>query len=108
MYAVIQTGGKQYRVEPGMKLKVEKLPVLPGAEVLFDQVVLLVPGEGEVVADPEKLAGARVRGRVLEEGRNRKILVFKKKAKNDYKKSFGHRQEFSLVEISEILPGKAA
>lgn len=106
MYAVISQGGKQYQVRPGMKLKVEKMSVEPGSEVVFDKVLLFSPAEGRVVADPGKLAGVKVHARVLAEGRNRKILVFKKKPKSDYKKAYGHRQPFSLVEVDRITGGE--
>lgn len=107
MYAVISQGGKQYRVSPGMKLKLEKLSLEPGSDVVFDRVLLYSPDDGKVVAEPEKLAGVKVHARVLSEGKNRKILVFKKKPKNDYKKAYGHRQPFSLVEVDRITEGKA-
>jgi len=103
MKAVIETGGKQYRVSPGMRLKVEKLTPGKDRQVVFDRVLLFVPDSGESVSDPKKLAGMKVKASVIEEGRNRKILVFKRKPKTDYKKAFGHRQPFTLVEIQEIV-----
>lgn len=106
MYAIIETGGKQYRVSPGAQLKVEKLSGSPGEEVAFERVLLYVPESGTVVADARALAGMRVTARVLDEGRARKVLVFKKKPKNDYKKAFGHRQRYTLVEITGIVPGE--
>ena len=102
MQAVIETGGKQYIVSPGMKLKVEKLPEQKKNEVIFNQVLLFTSDEGTVVTDQGKLSKIKVKAKVISEGKNRKILVFKRKSKKDYKKAFGHRQSYSLVEILEI------
>ncbi|MFH2067860.1 MAG: 50S ribosomal protein L21 [Candidatus Omnitrophota bacterium] len=102
MQAVIETGGKQYIVSPGMKLKVEKLPEQKKNEVAFGQVLLFTSDEGTVVTDQKKLSKIKVKAKVISEGKNRKILVFKRKSKKDYKKAFGHRQSYSLVEILEI------
>ena len=104
MQAVIETGGKQYLVSPGMKLKVEKLPrqKKDKDEVLFSRVLLFTSDEGAVVTDQGKLSKIEVKAKIISEGKNRKILVFKRKSKKDYKKAFGHRQPYSLVEILEI------
>ena len=102
MQAVIETGGKQYIVFPGMKLKVEKLPKQKKDEVIFNRVLLFTSDEGTVVTDQTKLSKIKVKAKVISEGKNRKILVFKRKSKKDYKKTFGHRQSYSLVEILEI------
>ncbi len=107
MYAVIQTGGKQYQVSPGTRVKVEKLPgSIREQEIVFDKVLLFVSDQGEVVTEVSKLAGIKVKGTVVSEGKDRKILVFKKKSKKDYQKRYGHRQPYSLVEVNEILTGK--
>ena len=99
MYAVIRTGGKQYRVSPGEKLKIERTAHTDGAIEFAD--VLAVSGEaGKFEAD---LAKARVTATVLGEGRGDKILVFKLKRKKQYKKMQGHRQSFVEVKINEIL-----
>ena len=103
MQAVIETGGKQYIVSPGMKLKVEKLPEQKKDEVIFNQVLLFTADDGTVVTEPDKLSKIKVKAKVVSEGKNRKILVFKRKSKKDYKKAFGHRQFYSLVEILEIV-----
>ena len=103
MQAVIETGGKQYIVSPGMKLKVEKLPQQKKDEVVFSQVLLFTSDEGTVVTDQAKLSKIKVKAKVISEGKNKKILVFKRKSKKDYKKAFGHRQSYSLVEILEIV-----
>ena len=105
MQAVIETGGKQYIVSPGMKLKVEKLPKQKKNEVVFNQVLLFTSDDGKVVTDHAKLSAVKVTARVLSEGKNKKVLVFKRKSKKDYKKAFGHRQSYSLIEIQEIVRG---
>ena len=102
MQAVIETGGKQYIVSPGMKLKVEKLLDQKKDEVVFNRVLLFTSDEGTVVTDQAKLSKIKVKAKVISEGKNKKILVFKRKSKKDYKKAFGHRQFYSLVEIMEI------
>jgi len=103
MQAVIETGGKQYIVSPGMKLKVEKLPQPKKDEVVFKQVRLFTADDGKMVTDQAKLSKIKVKAKVISEGKNKKILVFKRKSKKDYKKAFGHRQSYSLVEILEIV-----
>ncbi|MFH0795908.1 MAG: 50S ribosomal protein L21 [Candidatus Omnitrophota bacterium] len=103
MYAVIETGGKQYSVSTGTKLKVEKLPVPKDGEVIFERVLLFVSDQGEVVADSAKLSGIKVKAKVIEEGKNKKVLVFKRKSKKDYQKAFGHRQPYSRIEVVDII-----
>ena len=98
MYAVIRTGGKQYRVAPGDKLKIETTAHENGA-VEFSDIVAISGAEGKF---EEKLEGARVTGTVVNEGRGDKILVFKLKRKKQYKKMQGHRQNFVEVKINEI------
>ena len=97
MYAIIQSGGKQHKVSPGDKLKVERLDREVGEELEFP-ALLVVDGE-KVFTDRESL---KVTGRILGEGRRRKILVFHKKRRKQYKKIFGHRQPFTQVEILNI------
>ena len=97
MYAIIQSGGKQHKVSPGDKLKVERLDREVGEELEFP-VLLVVDGEN-VFTDRESF---KVTGRILGEGRRRKILVFHKKRRKQYKKIFGHRQPFTQVEILNI------
>ena len=101
MYAIVQTGGKQIRVEEGRSIKVEKLPAEAGAEVVLDQVLLLDAGGAPKIGAPF-VAGAKVTCQVLEHGRDKKIVVFKKKRRNDYKKKQGHRQEFTTLKITGI------
>ncbi|WP_440254120.1 50S ribosomal protein L21 [Dialister succinatiphilus] len=100
MYAIIKTGGKQYVVEEGKVISIEKLDVEEGAEVTFDEV-LLVSGDDVKIGQPN-VAGAKVRGKVLEQGKERKIRIFKYKAKSNYRRRQGHRQPFTKVKIEKI------
>jgi len=101
MYAVIETGGKQYRVAPGQTLKVERLPAEAGAEIAFDKVLLVADGENVRVGTPY-LEGGRVTARVKAQGRHRKITVIKFKRRKNYKRTKGHRQHYTEVEITGI------
>ena len=101
MYAVIKTGGKQYRVAPGDTLRIEKAAHENGA-IEFSDVVAFSSGEG---AFESKLTGAKVLASVVSEGRGDKLLVFHFKRKKQYKKMQGHRQSFVEVKINEILVG---
>ncbi len=98
MYAVIRTGGKQYRVAPGDIIRVEKLEQ-PADEVQFSEVLVVSTAEGQV---SRPTGEAQVIGRVLEHGRGDKVLVFHFKRKKQYKKSFGHRQPFTAIQITRI------
>lgn len=100
MYAIIKTGGKQYVVEEGKVISIEKLNVEEGAEVTFDEV-LLVSGDDVKIGQPN-VAGAKVTGKVLEQGKERKIRIFKYKAKSNYRRRQGHRQPFTKVKIEKI------
>ena len=100
MYAIIKTGGKQYIVEEGKVISIEKLDVEEGAEVTFDEV-LLVSGDDVKIGQPN-VAGAKVTGKVLEQGKERKIRIFKYKAKSNYRRRQGHRQPFTKVKIEKI------
>ncbi len=101
MYAVIKTGGKQYRVAPGEELKVEKLAGEVGDAIAFEKVLLTSDGEKVQIGKPF-LEETRVVGRVTRHGRNRKIVVFKYKKRKCYRKKRGHRQNFTLVRIENI------
>lgn len=102
MYAVIQTGGKQYRVKEGETLKIEKLDVEPGKNVDLD-VLMVADEEGKnVKVGTPTLSGAKVTAKVLEQGRAKKVEVVKYKPKSRYKRVNGHRQPFTKVEISKI------
>ena len=100
MYAIIETGGKQYIVEAGDKIKVEKLDVKEGDKVTFDKV-LFVSGDEPKVGDPF-VDGAKVEAKVLAQGKNKKVVVYKYKSKKNERKKNGHRQPYTLVEISGI------
>ncbi len=101
MYAVIETGGKQYRVASGESVEVETLPGDVGAEVEFTRVVAIV--DGESVKAGEDVAAAKVRGTIEAHGRGDKTLVFKFKRKKQYKRTIGHRQNYTRVAVSEIV-----
>ncbi len=106
MYAIIETGGKQYRVQNGDQIAVEKLNVEAGEAVVFDKV--LVVGEGaEAKVGTPYVAGTTVEGKVVESGKGKKVIIFKYKAKKDYRKKQGHRQPYTLVEITAIDGVKA-
>ena len=101
MYAVIRTGGKQYKVAQGDEIKLEKLPGQIGDQVVFDQVLLTSDGENVKLGKP-CLEDAKVTGKITRQGRNRKIVVFKFRRRKGYQKKRGHRQYFTLVRIEEI------
>ena len=101
MYAVIQTGGKQYRVTSGEDVKVEKLAGEVGDSIVFDRVLLTSDGENINVGKPY-LEETRVVGRITRHDKNKKIVVFKYKRRKGYRKKRGHRQEFTLVRIDGI------
>lgn len=102
MYAVIETGGKQYRVAPGDVIQVETLPGDVGAEIEFNRVLAVVNDSNEVVTGAA-LGEARVKGTISAHGRGDKILVFKFKRKKQYKRTIGHRQNYTQVKVNEIL-----
>ena len=102
MYAVIQTGGKQYRVKSGEQLKVETLPAAVGAAVSFDRVLMLGEGEAARVGAPY-VAGAVVKATVLAQGRGEKLKIFKLRRRKHYQKTQGHRQSYTEVRIDEIV-----
>lgn len=99
-FAVIKTGGKQYIVSPGKKVKVEKLPQQAGEEVVFDEVLLVSDGDKTEIGTPA--VSAKVTGKVLRQGKAKKIVVLKYKAKKRETTKKGHRQPFTEVEITEI------
>ncbi|MBU5670124.1 50S ribosomal protein L21 [Peptoniphilus sp. MSJ-1] len=100
MYAIIETGGKQYVVNAGDKLRVEKLDVKEGDTVTFDKVLFL-SGDEPKVGSPY-VEGAKVEAKVLEQGKGRKVVVYKYKSKKNERTKKGHRQPYTLVEISGI------
>ncbi|MFX4261614.1 50S ribosomal protein L21 [Pelotomaculum propionicicum] len=101
MYAIIETGGKQYRVQEGDMLNVEKLPAEAGEVVEIDKVLAVVNGEEIKIGTP-MVQGAKVILKVLRSGRDKKIIVFKFKAKKNYRRKQGHRQPFSQVLVEKI------
>ena len=103
MYAIIQTGGKQYRVQEGDEFKVEKLVAEVGETVVFDEVVA-VGGDKLIVGTPF-VEGYSVQAEVLEQGKNDKVIIYKYKAKKDYRRKNGHRQPYTLVKVTGIGTG---
>ncbi|MCS1351430.1 50S ribosomal protein L21 [Mechercharimyces sp. CAU 1602] len=101
MYALIQTGGKQYRVQEGDTLYIEKLTADAEESVVFDHV-LLVNKDGETTVGSPLVEGAKVSAKVIEHGKGKKITVFKYKPKKNYKRKKGHRQPFTKVRIESI------
>ena len=109
MYAVIETGGKQYRVQEGDVITIEKLNAEVGETVTFDKVLVL--GEGKDVKVGTPYVDAAVTGSVVENGKGQKVIIFKYKAKKDYRKKQGHRQPYTMVKIESLggaAPKKAA
>ena len=100
MYAIIATGGKQYKVSEGDIIKVEKLGVAAGEKITFDQVLLV--NNGDVVVGNPTVANAKVEASVVSEGKGKKIIVYKYKRKTGYHKKNGHRQLFTEVKIEKI------
>ena len=101
MYAIIKTGGKQYRVQEGDNISVEKLDADVDSNVVFDQVLAVV-NDGDVKVGAPVVEGAKVTAKVLAQGKEKKILVFKYKAKSNYRRRQGHRQPFTKVSIEKI------
>ena len=101
MYAVIKTGGKQYRVSAGEKLKVEQIPADIGAEITLDQVLFLANGENVTMGAP-LVSGATVSARVVAHGRGEKVHIYKMRRRKHYRKSQGHRQNYTEIEILGI------
>ncbi len=111
MLAVIKTGGKQYLVSPGDKIKVEKLDKEEGKEITFGEVLLLCPSEAlakegaknnKIEIGEPFIKGAEVKAKILRHGKGEKLIIFKYKPKKRYKRKVGHRQQFTEVEIIEI------
>lgn len=101
MYAIIETGGKQYRASEGDILTIEKLTDAVGETVEFTNVLTVVK-DGDILIGKPMLAGAKVTAKVLDHGKGKKILVFKYKAKSNYRRRQGHRQPFTKVQIEKI------
>ena len=103
-YAVIRTGGKQYRVSPGELLRVESLPGEVGNDIAFAEV-LLTSVDGAIQVGTPLVTGVTVTARVVQHGKEKKILVFKKKRRKNYRRRQGHRQHFTAVQIKTINIG---
>jgi large subunit ribosomal protein L21 len=101
MYAVFRTGGKQFRAEPGKKIRVPSLEVEPGESITFNDVLLASDGAEVQVGSPV-LEGAKVMAEVVRHGRDRKIIVFKRKRRKNYRRKQGHRQGFTEIRVDEI------
>lgn len=102
MYAIIETGGKQYAVTQGQRLRVEKLAGDVGGEVDLDRVLLLGDAEAVTVGTPT-VDGAKVTGKIVAQGRERKLIVFKYRRRKNYRRKQGHRQYYTEVEVTDIL-----
>ena len=102
MYAVVKTGGKQYRVVAGDKLKVEQIPADVGAEVILDQVLMVGEGDSVRLGQPT-LAGATVKATVVSHGRGEKVKIFKMRRRKHYQKHQGHRQGYTELKIDAIV-----
>ena len=103
MYAVIETGGKQYRVAEGETLRVEKLDASAGDKLTFEPLLVADDGGGVAVGRP-KVAGAKVEAEVIEQGLGKKIIIFKYKRRKSYRRKNGHRQPFTALKITAIGP----
>ncbi len=101
MYAVIKTGGKQYKVAAGEKLKVEKLAGDVGSKVVIDKVLMITDGDNTTIGAP-LVAGAKVSATVLSHGRGDKVMIFKFRRRKHYRKTQGHRQSFTEIQIDTI------
>ena len=102
MYAVVKTGGKQYRVVAGDKLKIEQIPADVGAEVILDQVLMVGEGESVRLGQPV-VSGAAVKATVMAQGRHDKVKIFKMRRRKHYQKHQGHRQNFTELSIDAIV-----
>lgn len=103
MYAVIVSGGKQYPVSPGDLVRLEKLPEAEGLAVEFDRVALVTDDDGKTTVGTPWVEGARVKGEVTAQGRDKKVMIIKFHRRQNYRRRNGHRQSYTDVRISEIL-----
>ena len=102
MYAVIKTGGKQYRVQAGEKIKVEQIPADVGSQIVLDQVLMVGTCDTVTIGKP-LVAGAQVNATVVSQGRHDKVKIFKMRRRKHYQKRQGHRQNYTEIQIGEIL-----
>ena len=106
MYAVVKTGGKQYRVSPGDSIEVEKLPYQVGEQIELDQVLLVANGSDAEIGRP-LIDGARVKATVTRQARGRKVIIFKYRPSKRYRRKKGHRQHYTRLRIDEIVAQEA-
>lgn len=106
MFAIVETGGKQYRIQEGDVITVEKLNVEAGEKIVFDKVLMLSDGETVKVGAPY-VESCNVTGTVVENGKGPKVIIFKYKAKKDYRKKQGHRQPYTMIKIDKVSARKA-
>ena len=104
MYAIIRSGGKQFRAEPGQTIRVPSLVAEPGDKVTFDDVLVAATDDGLQIGAPS-VSGAAVTGEVLRHGKDKKIIIFKWKRRKNYRRKAGHRQDFTEVRINDIRLG---
>ena len=102
MYAVFKSGGKQFRAEPGVRIRIPSVEAEPGSTITFDEILIASDG-GDVSVGAPTVDGAQVKAEVLRHGRDKKIIVFKRKRRKGYRKKQGHRQGFTEVRIDEIV-----
>ncbi len=102
MQAVVKTGGKQYKVTPGEVIRVERLEAEPGSEIELSEVLMVIDGDQMTVGQPV-LENAAVKVKIVEHGKAKKVVVFKKKRRKGYKVKRGHRQHYSTIEIQEVI-----
>lgn len=102
MYAVFRTGGKQFRAEPGFSIRIPSLDVEPGETITFEDVLVASDGDAVKVGAP-RVEGASVKAEVVKHGRDKKVIVFKRKRRKGYRKKNGHRQGFTEVKVSEVV-----
>lgn len=105
MLAVLKTGGKQYVVKPGDVIKVEKIEAEPSSVLSLDNVLLTSSDDGKVLATDSKTAGVTIKAEVLKHVRNKKVIVFKKKRRHNYRRKNGHRQWMTVLKIMDIVSG---
>jgi large subunit ribosomal protein L21 len=101
MYAIVNSGGKQYKIREGEILRIEKVTGEIGSEILFDQVLMVSDGENVTIGQPN-LENVEIRGHVVEQGKAKKIIVFKYKRRKRYRRKQGHRQQYTAVKIDKI------
>jgi large subunit ribosomal protein L21 len=101
MYAIVNTGGKQYKIQQGDVLRVEKIPGEVGSPVSFDKVLMFSDGENVNIGRPV-LDNVAVKGHIVEQGKDKKIIVFKYKRRKRYRRKLGHRQQYTAIKIDSI------